>query len=64
MIEEKVVDHEVKMLIASQLELNKMISHLMSIYGGKEPQSITNLANNLITCLEELNKIIMDKITQ
>lgn len=58
------IDGEVKMLIASQLELRKLIPDLMAIYGGREPDEIAILANNLVICLQDLQKIITDKITE
>lgn len=64
MTEIECIDGEVKMLIASQLELRKLISNLMAIYGGREPDEIAILANNLVICLQDLQKIITDKITE
>lgn len=64
MTEIECIDGEVKMLIACQLELRKLISNLMAIYGGREPEEIAILANNLVICLQDLQKIITDKITE
>lgn len=63
-MEIKTIDSEMKMLIAAQLELRKLISNLMAIYGGREPDEIAILANNLVICLQDLQKIITDKIIE